>query len=83
MEVRAEMKPYKGVINTIILNYWLEKLKIYFCVHNVWEEQKITFLKLEVEGHVKIWFESHIQAHRLGRDVFITKWEVIKDLNKS
>jgi hypothetical protein len=43
MEAKVDIKPYQGEIDAVKLNHWLQQLEVYFSVHNIDEEQKISF----------------------------------------
>jgi hypothetical protein len=57
MEVKVDIKPYQGEIDALKLNHWLQQLEVYFSVHNIDEEQKISFSRLKLEGHALTWWE--------------------------
>jgi hypothetical protein len=38
-------------INALNLNHWLQQLEVYFSVHNIDEEQEISFSQLKLEGN--------------------------------
>jgi hypothetical protein len=56
---------------------------VYFNVHNIDEEQKISFVRPKLEGHALTWWEIHIETLRLEDDPPITRWEQFKTLIKS
>jgi hypothetical protein len=43
MEVKVDIKPYKGRIDVVKLNYWLQWLKVYINVRIIDEEKNISF----------------------------------------
>jgi hypothetical protein len=47
MEVEVDIKPYKGDIDVVKLNHWLQQLEVYFSVHNINEERKFSFARLK------------------------------------
>jgi hypothetical protein len=51
MEVKVDIKPYQGEIDAVKLNHWLQQLEVYFSVHHIDEEKKISFSRLKLEGH--------------------------------
>jgi hypothetical protein len=51
MEEKVDINPYQGEINPVKLNYRLHQLEVYFSVHNIDEEKKISFARLKLEGH--------------------------------
>jgi hypothetical protein len=55
MEEKVDINPYKGEIDALKMNHWLQKLEVCFRVHHIYEEQKISFDILELEGHVFTW----------------------------
>ena len=59
MEVKVDIKPYQGEINALKLNHWLQQLEVYFSVHHIDVEQKISFARLSLEGHDLTWWEIH------------------------
>ena len=56
-------------------------MEVYFNVHRVSEEHKITFSPLKLEGHAQILVEIYIETLRLEGDPPITKWEFFKNLS--
>jgi hypothetical protein len=83
MEAKVDTKPYQGETNALKLNYWLHQLELYFSVHRIDEEKKISFVRLKLEGHALTWWESHMKTLRLEGDPQVTKWEDFKTLIKS
>ena len=51
METKVNIKPYQGEIDALKLNHWLQQLEVYFSIHHIDEEQKISFASLKLEGH--------------------------------
>jgi hypothetical protein len=51
MEAKVNIKPYQGEINALKLNHWWQQLEVYFSIHHIKEEQKISFVGLKLEGH--------------------------------
>jgi hypothetical protein len=51
MEEVVDINTYQGGISSLKLNHWLQQLEVYFYVHGIDEEQKISFRKLKLEGH--------------------------------
>jgi hypothetical protein len=80
MEAKVGIKPYQGEINALKLNHWLRQLEVYFSIHHIDEEQKISFSKLKLEGHALTWWESHTETLRLEGDPPVTKWKDFKTL---
>ena len=52
MEVKVEINPYEGKVDTVKLNNWLQQLEVYFVVHNVREGKNIAFSIFKLEGHL-------------------------------
>jgi hypothetical protein len=50
MEVKVEIKSYQGHIDALKLNQLLQKIEVYFNIHHIEEEQKISFSRLKLEG---------------------------------
>jgi hypothetical protein len=44
MEAKVDIKPYQGEIDALKLNHWLQQLEVYFSIHHIDEEQKISFV---------------------------------------
>jgi hypothetical protein len=51
MEVKVDIKSYQSEIDVVKLNHWLQQLEVYFSVHIIDEEQKISLAQLKLEGH--------------------------------
>ena len=51
VKVKVDIKPYQGDIDALKLNHWLQQLEVYFNVHHIDQEQKISFSGLMLEGH--------------------------------
>jgi hypothetical protein len=51
MEEKVDINPYQGEIDALKLNHWLQQLEVYFNIHHIDEEQKISFSRLKLEGH--------------------------------
>ena len=83
MEAKVYINPYKGEIDALKLNHWLQQLEVYFNVHHIDEEQNISFAGLKLEGHALTWLESHTKKLRLEGDPPITRWKDFKTLIKS
>jgi hypothetical protein len=52
----------------MLLQHWLQHLEVYFSVHNIDEEHKISFSQLKLEGHALTWWGSHMETLRLEGD---------------
>jgi hypothetical protein len=83
MEAKVDIKPYQCEIDALKLNHWLQQLEVYFGVHYIDEEQKISFVRLKSEGHALSWWESHTKTFRLEGDPLVARWEDFKILIKS
>jgi hypothetical protein len=59
MEDKLDIKPYQGDINALKMNNWLQQLEVYFSVHHIDEEKKISFARMKLEGHALTWWEFH------------------------
>jgi len=51
MEAKVDIKPYQGEIDALKHNNWFQQLEVYFNIHHIDEEQKISFTRLKLEGH--------------------------------
>ena len=51
MEVKVDIKPYEGEIDTLKLNHWPQQLEVYFSIHQIDKQQEISFARLKLEGH--------------------------------
>jgi hypothetical protein len=49
-------------------NHWLQQIEVYFSVHHIEEEEKISFARLKLEGHALTLWEIHTDTHRLEGD---------------
>ena len=58
-------------------------LEVYFSIHNIDEENKISFAQLKLEGHALNWWKIHTETLRMEGDSPITKLEDFKALIKS
>ena len=56
MEAKVDIKPYQGEIDALKLNHLLDQVEVYFIIHNIDEEQKISFARLKLEGHALTWW---------------------------
>jgi hypothetical protein len=83
MEEKVDINPYQGEIDALKLNHWLQQLEVYFNIHHIDEEQKISFSRLKLEGHALTWWEIHTKTLRLEGDPPVTRWEDFKTLIKS
>lgn len=45
MEVMVDIKLYRGELDTLKLNHWLQQIKVYINVHHIEEEENIFFLR--------------------------------------
>jgi hypothetical protein len=45
-----DIKPNEGEIDALKLNHWLHQLEVYFSIHHVDEEQKISFARLKLRA---------------------------------
>jgi hypothetical protein len=52
MEVKVDVNPYQAEIDALKLNHWLQQPKVYFNIHHIDEEKKISFSRLKLEGLV-------------------------------
>jgi hypothetical protein len=69
----CKIKPYQGEVNALNLNHWLHKLEVYFSVHNIDEEQKISFSQLKLEGHALTLWKIHMETLTLEGDLLVTR----------
>jgi hypothetical protein len=83
MEVKVDIKPYQGDINTLKLNHWSQQLEVYFSIDHIDEGQKISLARLKLEGHALNWWKSHTDTLSLEGDPLVTRWEDLKTLIKS
>jgi hypothetical protein len=61
MEAKVDINPYQGEIDALKLNHWLQQLEVYFSIHHIDEEKKISFARLKLEGHALTWWEIHMK----------------------
>jgi hypothetical protein len=73
LEAKVDIKPYHGNIDVVRLNNWLQQLEVYFSLHNIDEEHKISFSWLKLEGHALTYWESHIDTLRIEGNPLVTK----------
>ena len=48
MEAKVDIKSYQGEIDALKLNNWLQQLEVYFSIHQIDEEKKISFSRLKL-----------------------------------
>jgi hypothetical protein len=60
VEAKIDIKPYVGEIDALKLNQWLQQLEVYFSVHQIGEDKRISFNQLKLEGHALTWWESYV-----------------------
>lgn len=51
IESKLDIKLYQNKIDNLKLYHWLQQLEVYFSVHQIEEEQKISFAWLKLESH--------------------------------
>jgi hypothetical protein len=78
MEMKVNINPYQGEINALQLNHWLQQLEVYFIIHYIDEEQKISFARLKLEVNALTWWEPHAKTLRMECDPPVTRWEDFK-----
>ena len=83
MEVKLDIKTYQYDIDVFNLNHWLQQLEVYFSVHNIDEEKKISFSQLKLGGNSLTYLETHTENLRLEGDPPVTKCEDFKTLIQS
>jgi hypothetical protein len=69
--------------NVEVLDSWLKQLEVYFGLYQVQETQHISFAHLNMTGHALLWWESYVDALRIGKKPMVMKWEDFKALLKS
>jgi len=74
MEEKVSIKLYQGEIDALRLNNWLQHLEVHFNIHHIKEDENISFVRLKLEVHSLIWWESHTNTLRLEGDPPVTKW---------
>jgi len=65
MEDKMDIKPYQGAIYALKLNHWLQKLEFYSIFHHIDEEQRISFVRLNLDGRNLTWWKIHTERLRL------------------
>jgi hypothetical protein len=83
MEAKVDINTYQGEMDALKPNHWLQKLELYFNVHHIDEECKISFFILKLEGPALTWCKIHIETLRIEGDPPVTKWEDFNTLIKS
>lgn len=83
MEAKVDIKPYHSDIDALKLNHRLKQLEVSSSIHQIAEEQKISFAQLKLEVHALAWWESHTNTIMLEGAPLVTKWEEFKTLIKS
>jgi hypothetical protein len=68
VDAKVEIKPYTGEVDVIRLNQWLQKMEVYFNMHEVTGKKKIYFSRLKLEGHALTWWESDAVSRALGTE---------------
>ena len=77
LEAKFEIQ---GDVNVERLDHWLKQLEVYFNIHGITEEQKISFARLKMGGHPLVWWESYVETLRLSKEELISSWEDFKRL---
>jgi hypothetical protein len=83
VEEKLEIPMYDGQVNVEKLNSWLKQLEVYFGLYQIKETQHISFSHLKMSRHALLWWESYVDALRIGKNPMVTKWEDFKALLKS
>jgi hypothetical protein len=83
VEEKIEIPMYDGQINVEVLNSWLKQLEVYFGLYQIQETQQISFSHLKMTKHALLWWESYVDALRIGKNPMVMKWEDFKALLKS
>jgi hypothetical protein len=65
MNFKVGINPYQCDIDALKLKHWFQQLEVYFSIHHIDEEKNISFVRLKLEGHYLIWWESHMDTLRL------------------
>jgi hypothetical protein len=78
----VDINPYQGDIDSLKLNHWLQQLEVYFIIHHINEEPKISFVRLKLEDQALTSWESHMETIRLEGDTPATKWDDFKTFIK-
>jgi hypothetical protein len=61
VQVNFDILVFEGQIDVEALEKWLNLLEGYFCVHNFFDREKITFTLLKYLPHVKHWWETYCE----------------------
>jgi hypothetical protein len=83
VEAKFEITMFDGQTNVEFLDGWLKQLEVYFGLYQVQETQRISFPRLKMIGHDLLWWESYVDALRIGNKPIVTKREAFKALLKS
>jgi hypothetical protein len=86
VHVNFDIPLFEGLIDSDVVDKWLNLLEGYFSVHNFFDREKITFSLLKVVPHVKDWWDTYFEKRVVEestmfvvaptRDSF---WESIKE----
>jgi hypothetical protein len=59
VQVNFDIPLFKGLIDTDVVDKWLNLLEGYFSIRNFSNQEKITFALLKVVPHVKYWWDTY------------------------
>jgi hypothetical protein len=82
VEEKLEIPMFNGQTNVEALDSWLKQLEVYFGLYQIQETQQISFTHLKMTRHALLWWESYVDALRIGKNPMVTKWEEFKALLK-
>jgi hypothetical protein len=83
VEVKIGIPTFDGQVNVEVLSSWLKQMEVYFGLYQIQEAQQIYFSHMKMSKHALQWWESYVDAPRIGKMNMITKWEDFKALLKS
>ena len=61
VHVNFDIPLFEGLIDTDVVDKWLNLLEGYFLIHNFFYREKITFSLLKVVPHVKEWWDTYYE----------------------
>jgi hypothetical protein len=65
----------------------MKQLEVYFGLYQIQETQQISFAHLKMTKHALLWWESYVDALRIGKNPMVMKWEdfkaSLKEINMS
>jgi hypothetical protein len=73
------------MINTDVVDKWLNLLEGYFSIHNFLDREKITFALLKVFPHVKDWWDTYSAKRAMKEStmfVVVPTWDFLRDVIK-